>query len=162
MSDAPTSADYALRDVRPHKLLFEQFDSEDDTRRPAWFEESPNGVTLAGFAGGYVHATVTARFLHAGAAVAVAITGCYQPADADADGPADEISDGPTILDSSPAERHRFTERAVHDLFPYLRAELQMLSGRQVGYPGIILTPDPRIEEILTANIGDRPTATGD
>jgi hypothetical protein len=141
-------ADLALRNVDPTKLLFEHLDPTDETWRPRWFEDAKNGIGLGAWTDGTISATVEARFVHHDAAVAVAITGYYTAGEQ----PADDISaDTVVTLDNSlfsqtpDAERDQFAIRAVRELYPYLRAELQMLSGRLPGYPGISLEAAPRI-----------------
>ncbi|HEY5853293.1 MAG TPA: hypothetical protein VIW24_04350 [Aldersonia sp.] len=141
--------DLTLRHVDPSKLLFEHLDASYPDRIPSWFEEvNEGGVSFVGWINGTVKATIEARYLRPRCVVAVAITGFYASED-QVNTPvpkADVIeADDFVIANASEEEKNVFARRALRDMYPYLRAELQMLSSRMSGYPGISLQTEPVI-----------------
>jgi hypothetical protein len=53
--------------------------------------------------------------------------------------------DSSTLDEATEDEKSAFIEQALIDLYPVLRAELQILSGRFSGIPGISLQPTPSL-----------------
>lgn len=55
--------------------------------------------------------------------------------------------DDSTLKDASDEELKAFTHRIVYDLYPFMRAELYKLSGSLEGVMGVMLQPNPRIND---------------
>lgn len=156
VADNPALADLRLRHLDPSKLLFEHLDPSAPDWRPSWFAGiSAGGLNLAGWINGTVRVTLEAGYVRDRCAVAVAITGFYATDEQlEMEMPKRETveADGSLIAAATESEKREFSTLAMRDLYPYLRAELQMLSGRMSGYPGIALQPDPQLNEEMEKN----------
>lgn len=131
-----------LRHVDPSKLLLERDYPDDEP--PLWFDELAEGsVSARGWINGTVLVTLETRFHRENIMyVGVAVTGMYATDEQMDRERASEI-DTSTVDDATEEERKQFIQRALEDLYPSLRAELQILSGRFSGIRGITLRPDP-------------------
>jgi len=156
VADNPALADLRLRHLDPSKLLFEHLDASDPDWRPSWFAGiSAGGLNLTGWINGTVKVTIEAGYVRDRCAVAVAITGFYATDEQLAmEVPSGDTveADGSMIAGAAESERREFSALAMRDLYPYLRAELQMLSSRMSGYPGIALQPEPQLNAEMEAN----------
>lgn len=138
--------DLSLRHIDPTKLLLERDYPESDSP-PAWFEEITEGSASArGWINGTVMATLETRFHRPNVMyVGVAVTGMYATDEQMGRKRATEV-DTSTIDNATEDERREFIQRALIDLYPSLRAELQILSSRFNGIAGISLQPNPLLE----------------
>ncbi|MCJ0906097.1 hypothetical protein [Rhodococcus sp. ARC_M6] len=147
MSDSPHLTDLTLRHVDPSKLLFEHLNPADPEWRPSWFGLiNESGLALTGWINGTVKATIEAGYLRQSCVVAVAITGFYGTDEQIGAPNSDTVEVDDSVLSgATDDERLEFSTRAIRELYPYLRAELQILSSRMSGYSGIALQPEPQI-----------------
>ncbi|KXX57902.1 hypothetical protein [Rhodococcus sp. LB1] len=129
----PKLAELSLRHIDPSKLLLER--DEQTGAPPAWFKEMGEG--------GAVLVTLETRFHRANIMyVGVAVTGMYANDEQMGMGRQGE-PDSSTLDAASDDEKLTFIQGALADLYPSLRAELQILSSRFGGIAGITLQPDP-------------------
>lgn len=134
-----------LRHIDPAKLLLERHYPENDSP-PAWYEEMSEGsATVRGWTNGTVRATLETRFHRPNLMyVGVAVTGLYANDEQAEQGNQGDM-DSSTLDEATDDEKSAFVEAALIDLYPALRAELQILSGRFSGIPGISLQPTPSL-----------------
>jgi hypothetical protein len=134
-----------LRHVDPAKLLLERDYPQNDAP-PAWYGGLSEGsATVRGWTNGSVLATLETRFHRPGVMyVGVAVTGLYANDEQAAQGHEGDV-DSSTLDAATDEEKSAFMEQALFDLYPMLRAELQILSSRFSGIPGIALQPTPSL-----------------
>ncbi|KXF57188.1 hypothetical protein AXA44_30865 [Rhodococcus sp. SC4] len=134
-----------LRHVDPAKLLLERDYPQNDSP-PSWYEGMSEGsATVRGWTNGSVLATLETRFHRPDLMyVGVAVTGLYANDEQAAQGHQGDV-DSSTLDEATDDEKSVFIEKALIDLYPMLRAELQILSGRFSGIPGISLQPTPSL-----------------
>ncbi|SNT50230.1 hypothetical protein [Rhodococcoides kyotonense] len=135
----------ALRHIDPVKLLLERDYPHVDSS-PSWYEEMSEGsATVRGWTNGTVLATLETRFHRPDLMyVGVAVTGLYANEQQVEQGNQGDL-DSSTLDEATDEEKSAFIEAALIDLYPALRAELQILSGRFSGIPGISLQPTPSL-----------------
>lgn len=141
-----------LRHVDPSRMLFEaRHRIESDV--PDWYEKSSTGgISFNAWLNGAVLATMETKAERKQYYVVVAVTGLYM---SDEQGSAEMLSeiDESTLREATEEERHEFANRVVDDLYPFLRSELYMLSGRLQGIRGVMLQPSPLLDERLEERI---------
>lgn len=143
-------SEMTLRHVDPAKLLFQARHPAfpDNVATPEWYETaSSGGISLAPWLHGTVLATMQAKFTKSEYFTVVAVMGLYMSDEQSAAQEAEFSNevDSTTLDEATEEERLDFSERVVGDLFPFLRAELHMLSGRLQGISGVMLQPNPEI-----------------
>ncbi|QBJ97507.1 hypothetical protein ERC79_17340 [Rhodococcus sp. ABRD24] len=140
----PRLTELSLRHVDPSKLLLER--DGQSVEPPTWFDGlSEGGVSAQGWIDGTVLVTLETKFHRPGIMyVAVAVTGMYANDEQMSRGRQGE-PDSSTLDAASDEERVEFIQSALTDLYPSLRAELQILSSRFGGIAGITLQPDPSL-----------------
>lgn len=139
---SPKLTELSLRHIDPSKLLLER--DEQSGAPPPWFKEMGDGsASVRGWINGTVMATLEARFHRPSIMyVGVAVTGMYATDKQMSQGREGD-PDSSTLDAASDTEKVEFVQRALSDLYPSLRAELQILSGRFSGIAGITLQPTP-------------------
>jgi hypothetical protein len=137
-----TLADLQLLTSNPSKLMLQRIYAGDDNDPPAWFSEAKSGnARIRPWVNNTVLVTLEAKFKRPDIMyVAVAVDGLYgDPGQLQSE---NSSIDNTIISTAKPEETQDFLKRATADLFPDLRIELQILSSRFSGIPGISLAHD--------------------
>jgi hypothetical protein len=146
-------SDLTLRHVDPSRLTFENRHPQFRRERPEWFEStSAGGIRVAPWWRGTVLATIETKAEKDAYFVVVEVIGLYmtdEQAAAQEAEPSSELDDS-TLTDASDEELKAFTHRIVYDLYPFLRAELYRLSSSMEGVSGVMLQPNPQINDDLS------------
>ncbi|MBS9534347.1 hypothetical protein KIH27_12200 [Mycobacterium sp. M1] len=133
-----------MRHVDPSKLLLQRTDFTGEI--PDWFDQASLGsVHCQGWYGGAVLVTIETKYQHRFYVAVIAVSGLFatdeQMNTSDPNDKDDSILGAATSV-----EMRAFTERAVHDLYPFLRQEVYQLTGRFQGISGVMLQPQPKLD----------------
>lgn len=138
----PRLADLTLRHVDPSKLLLERTDISGAV--PEWFNDASAGAfQCLGWHGGTVLATMETKFQHQLYVASVGVAGLFATDEQIKLRSREGQKDDAILKESTEAEMSAFATRAVGDLYPFLRQELYMLTGRFQGVVGVMLQPQP-------------------
>lgn len=139
----PSLSELNLRHVDPAKLLLQRTDFTGEV--PDWFEEASAGsFHCLGWYSGAVLATLETKYQHKFYVAVIAVSGLFAT-DEQIQAPAPKEKDDSVLAAATPDEMRSFAERAVEDLYPFLRQEVYQLTGRFQGIQGVMLQPHPQL-----------------
>ncbi|MFB1299079.1 hypothetical protein ACAG24_026590 [Mycobacterium sp. pW049] len=141
-----------LRHVDPSQLLFQLRHPAFSVERPEWLAtDRSGGIAFAPWIGGTVLATMHAQAERDAYFARVSVLGLYMSEEQEAAqeaGAKAEVDDS-TLAGASVDELKIFAQRVSDDLYPFVRSELYLLSGRVQGIPGVMMQPYPKLEDNL-------------
>ncbi|ORV85047.1 hypothetical protein AWC11_20410 [Mycobacterium interjectum] len=89
-------------------------------------------------------ATLETKYQHKFYVAVIAVSGLFAT-DEQIQAPAPKEKDDSVLAAATPDEMRSFAERAVEDLYPFLRQEVYQLTGRFQGIQGVMLQPHPQL-----------------
>lgn len=145
-----TLADLAMRHVDASKLLVQRTDmsrdASDAAALPDWYESASDGsLSFAGWYNGSVMATLETRARRKFYVAVVAVSALFASNEQIKQQPLNVKDD--SLLDAATEdELSEFRQRAMVEMFPFLRQELYQLTGHFHGLSGVMLQPHATIK----------------